>query len=142
MQVTVLIWSVFIVLMFVASSGDDTAESDPYSTRVVKFELKMRADRGKFINSATQKQLHRLGDGVSIALIKILGEADLVDPKNIKSFLPMIQDAFAYPDLIARDMDKKPTVTMVLLKYLGQTVTDTETQKEIQETMAFVKRHG
>jgi hypothetical protein len=102
----------------------------------------MRADRGKFINSATQKQLHRLGDGVSIALIKILGEADLVDPKNIKSFLPMIQDAFAYPDLIARDMDKKPTVTMVLLKYLGQTVTDTETQKEIQETMAFVKRHG
>jgi hypothetical protein len=77
---------------------------------------------------------------VSIALIKILGEEDLVDPKKVKSFLPMIQDAFAYPDLIVRDMDKKPTVTIVLLKYLVQNVTDSDAQKEIQRTLAFIKR--
>jgi hypothetical protein len=138
-QITALIWSVFIALMFVASGGDDTSEGDPYSTRVVQFELKMRADRVKFINAATQKQLHRLGDGVSIALIKILGEKDLVDPKKVKSFLPMIQEAFAYPDLIIKEMDKKPTVTIVLLKYLVQNVTDSDAQKEIQETMALIQ---
>jgi hypothetical protein len=63
----------------------------------------------------------RLGDSVSIALLRILDEQELVDPKTVQTFLPLIRDSFSYPPIIALQVDKKPKVTLFLLKYLDQT---------------------
>jgi hypothetical protein len=68
---------------------------DPYSIGVVKFELQMRSGKRKVIHGFSQKNLSRLGDGVSVAILKILDEHTLTDPETVRGFLP-------YPRLLCR----------------------------------------
>lgn len=121
-----------------ASFGKQSDEGDPYSLNTVQFELRMRSGGKRVTHSWTQKQLARIGDGVSIALIKILDERDLDNPQIVSDFLPIIRDSFAQPQLISEEVNKKPKVTLVLLRYLRQNVSNAQTQKDIEETIRFV----
>ena len=83
--------------------------------------------------------MHRLGDRAAVALIKILDEQSLVNAKTVNDFLPIIEDAFAAPQLIKREADKKPQVTMALLAYVSDNITDIGTKEKIRQTIDFIK---
>jgi hypothetical protein len=43
------------------------------------------------------------------------------------------------PEAISTDADKKPDVTLMLLKHLQQNITDVQTQHLIEDTIKFVQ---
>jgi hypothetical protein len=102
--------------------------------------LAMRSEGRTVIISVTQKQLARLGDGVSVAMLKILDQHELRDAQKVRDILPIIRDSFAEPQFIAVEADRKPKVTVFLLNYLLHNVSDTQVQQEIKETIEFVEK--
>jgi hypothetical protein len=129
-----------LVFTLVVSSKGQQESSDPYSMKVVAGALAMRSGGRTVIISVTQKQLSRLGDGVSIALLKILDQQELIDANRVRDYLPIIRDSFAEPQLISADVDRKPKVTLFLLSYLLRNIADGQVQHEIQQTIDFVEK--
>lgn len=112
-------------------------DSDTYSINTVKFLIK---ERNLGLESGFgSKSKHRLGDKISIALMKIFSENDFRDTQKVKLLLPLIQSCFDYPGLIEVPEDKKPKVTLVFLSYLESLATDSLMKREINETINIVK---
>jgi hypothetical protein len=86
-----------------------------------------------------EKRLNRLGDRVSIALLKILEEEELDDPQKVKIFLPLIRTSFSFPSLILISEDRKPKVTLFFLKHLEGKTQDSKVKAEISQLIKFVK---
>jgi hypothetical protein len=85
-----------------------------------------------------EKQLQRRGDAVSVALLKILDDRDLKEDRTVEAVLDLVRQAFSSPKLISLEEDKKPKVTMFLLKYLQRSISDAKTLQDIEETVRFV----
>jgi hypothetical protein len=124
------------MLCFPASTIGQSEEADPYSVKLVQAALKTRS--GGLIIAKVQTHLARMGDGVSIALVKIFTEAELEDPQTVEAFLPIIRESFSQPQFISVDIDKKPMVTLFLLKQLKRNITSAQTDGDIEETIKFV----
>jgi hypothetical protein len=90
-----------------------------------------------FSSGFSEKQSDKLGDRVSIALLKIFKNSELEDAENIRRFLPIIRSAFLYPALVPSQF-RKPKVTITLLARLEGKVTDVELKHEISEVRSFV----
>lgn len=138
MQIAFL--SCCLLTIFAISVAGQSGDTDPYSVNVVRNALNERTGEQKVIHSWSQKHLSRLGDGVSVALIKILEEGELVDPHTVSAFLPIIRDSFAEPAFIEREDNRRPKVTVVLLRYLSQNVSDAQAELDIQHTQEYVKQ--
>lgn len=126
----------FGILCFPASTIGQSEEADPYSVKLVQAALRTRSEG--LIIAKVQTHLARMGDGVSIALLKIFSEAELEDPQTVQAFLPIIRESFSQPQFISVDTDKKPMVTLFLLKQLKRNITDARTDGYIEETIKFV----
>jgi hypothetical protein len=122
----------FFPLLSVSQSED----ADPYSLQLVRTAMQTRS-KGVII-AKVQTHIARMGDRVSIALIKDLNETDLVDPRKVEEFLPIIRDCFSQPRQIQLEMDKKPKVTLFLLRYVRQNVYDPQVQRDLDQTIRFV----
>jgi hypothetical protein len=114
-------------------------ETDPYGVNTVEASLQTRSNGQGLILSITEKRLVRLGDRVSIALLKMSDSRDLSDAQRVRDFLPIVRDAFLHPELITFEADRKPQVTLFLLDYLRRNVPDSQVQSDIQQTVEFVK---
>lgn len=123
-----------IVLIF--SNGVAQVKDDIYSIQLVKDLLNYPAQIGA---GFSEKQVNRLGDRVSIALLKILDEQDLRNPQQMRKFLPLIRSAFLAPQIITIAEDKKPAVTLFLLGYLEANVQDGNLKNEIAQLMRSIK---
>jgi hypothetical protein len=126
-------------LPLISLLGARSEDPDPDSLRAVSFELKMNSGGRRVVHGWSQKHLARLGDRVSIALLKILGDQDLEDPATVMDFLPIIRTSFSTPQFISIESDRKPRVTLFLLQHLEQTVHDPAVRQEIRQTAEFVK---
>ena len=126
----------FGILCFPTSTIGQSEEADPYSIKLVQAALRTRS-RGLVIAKA-QTHLTRMGDGVSIALLKIFSQAELEDPHTVEAFLPIIRDSFSEPEFISVDIDKKPMVTLFLLRQLQRNINDAQTDVDIEVTIKFV----
>jgi hypothetical protein len=115
---------------------------DPYSITFVQnnFKSAMALPGGKF--GSAVKDFQRLGDGVSIAILKILEEQDMKNPKSVEACLSLIRDSFSYPPIISINVNKKPKVTMFLLNYLRQSALDPQIQRDIQQTIEYVQHQA
>lgn len=89
--------------------------------------------------SFTEKHINRLGDSVSIALLKIYDAEALQNPKNIKNYLPIIRAAFTSPKIIELIENRKPEVTIFLLTYLEGRVKDENLKTQISDVIKFIK---
>jgi hypothetical protein len=125
-----------VSLLFAAAATGQSDEADPYSISFVQTTLKLHAQGARI--SVDEKNIPRLGDRVSIALIKIFTGPELSKPETIRAFLPLIQQSFSEPQFILRDVDKKPQVTLLLLNYLQQNAADTQTHQDIEKTIRFI----
>lgn len=123
-----------VILSF--SNGVAQVREDSYSIQLVKNLLQYPAQLGA---GFSEKQVNRLGDKVSIALLKILDEQALSNPQQIRKFLPLIHTAFLAPQIITIAEDKKPAVTLFLLRYLEANAQDGNLKNEIAQLMGFIK---
>lgn len=138
MRIVILACCFFLALA--VPLGGQSGDDDPYSINVVRNALTSRLGGQKVVHSWSQKHLSRLGDGASVALLKILDQHDLIDPQTVRDFLPIIRDSFAEPGFIYLEADKSPKVTFFLLNYLGQNVSEVQAQHAIQQTVEYVKQ--
>ena len=103
--------------------------------------------RGVFETSGTQlgiswieKRIWPLGDGVSVAVMKIMDSNKLTEPGNCMVYLRLVRVAFFLPRAIARDENKDPNVTLFLLAYLKEKESqNTALEKEIESTELYVR---
>lgn len=123
-------------ILFAGESNVKSKNEDTYSIEIVK--LLLQRTQGVAVG-AIEKQKHRLGDRVSIALIKLLDEEALRNGSEVGRYLPIIREAFSRPQLISHEEDRNPQVTLLLLRYLQAEVNDPTLRQEISDTIKFVK---
>ena len=132
MRILLAICSIAIVLSTCAAQVGD----DSYSIDLVRKLLQSPVLQASGFG---EKQMNRLGDRVSIALIKILNEKDLSNPEEIRKILPLIRGAFVAPQIITIPEDKNPAVTVLLLGHLGAIAQDGVLRKEIADLREFIE---
>jgi hypothetical protein len=57
-----------------------------------------------------------MGDAAAIGLIKTVTLDGLRSPENMNACISIIEDSFNSPDLIEVEVDRRPDVSMLLLK--------------------------
>lgn len=134
----ILVISFGLFLSTAIIANQDQAELDPYSVRFVDTTLKARSD-GMLI-AKSQTHLARMGDGVSIALLKILNSDQLKDPQRMKVLLSIIHDGFSQPQSIKNVTDRKPQVTVFFLSHIRNDIPDPQIRRDIDATITFVER--
>ena len=126
-----------VLLTFAIPLSVQLDEADPYSVEFVRSALRLHSQGIYF--SVVEKNIPRRGDQISIALLKIFTDNELSTPEIVRSFLPLIRQSFSQPEAISMDIDKKPRVALFLLNYLQRNISDTQTQRDIEETIRFVQ---
>ena len=106
----------------------------PYVTWVFNFMHRTN------VNSIEMKQLWRLaelGDGASIATLKIYDKDDLIKPENAANYLVVVRNAFSDKNHVLNKSDSGPKVTLFLLSYLEEKET---TEPLIEKSITYLKR--
>ena len=80
------------------------------------------------------KANNRLGDKIGAAVIKIYSGNPCIGQITF-AFLPVIQEAFKYPEMIQNSSDKNPRVTIALLHRLQKRIKDHFLHLEITRTL-------
>jgi hypothetical protein len=124
--------------VYSAPAHGQQQQQDPYAIQLIQGALKTALSQPGVNTSFVEKQLQRRGDAVSVALLKILDERDLTEVRTAEAVLDLVRQAFSSPKLISLEEDKKPKVTMFLLKYLQRSISETRTRKDIEETINFL----
>ena len=135
-------WSGFasaLVLLIIAAvpPGQEGEGTDPYSVNLVRVAVKLGSQRvtvGK-----VQTHVLRLGDAVSVAVLKAFSPSELADPATVRSILPVIALAFERPDLISRDEDREPRVTEFFLTHLESDANDVALKAEIARVREAIR---
>ena len=135
-KVRILILICLIGALLPLPARGQSEEADQYSISLVQRALKLHQQGARV--SFVEKRIPRLGDQVSIALMKIFTDRELSDPKTLELILPLVREAFSQPQFISVDIDRRPSVTLFFLKYLHQTVPDLKAQDDIAQTVRFV----
>jgi hypothetical protein len=117
------------------SQGSTTPRKDR-DPSVLTVESLLQQPSG-FSTGFSEKSSARLGDRVSIAVLKIFKNNELEDAENIRKFLPIIRSAFLYPADVPAQY-RKPKITLPLLTRLERKVTDVELKHQISEVARFV----
>jgi len=112
------------------------AAEDGYSIPIVTNLLKSQTGLS---TGFSEKQVNRLGDRVSIALLKILEETDFKDAQKVKSILPLIKASFLFPELIKYREDRNPKVTLFMLQKIESDIEDDKLKSDITELIEFIK---
>ncbi len=94
-----------------------------------------------FSTGWTEKQNHRLGDRVGAAIQQIYQGKSLYKADHIRTFLPVMEEAFKYPDLIENPEDKTPIISVALLRRLKGGVKDHFLNMEITKTLNVIQFH-
>jgi hypothetical protein len=130
-----------ILLLFSSVFAQDKVDGqDEYtaSIRLVKTYIELRTSGISL--SAVNRRIARLGDGVSIALLKIYDADALESPENIQKYLPTVRDAFSAPNRIQLSENRKPDVTIFLLKHLERKIEGENLKVQISNVIEFVKQ--
>ncbi len=82
-----------------------------------------------------EKSNYGRGDKIGVAIPRIYKGKKLYNADNIRTFLPVIQDSFAYRSAIDLESDRHPKVAIALLKRLKARIKDHFLNREITNTL-------
>jgi hypothetical protein len=139
MRILILICCLFLTASFAfAQNRTEETDGDTYSVRFIRDAVK----NPNFVLgvSFTEKRINRMGDGISIALVKIYDVDELKNPQNIKNYLPLMEAAFVAPRIVTIAEDKNPKVTMFLLRFLQTEVSDAGLKAKIADTIKYIEK--
>jgi len=91
--------------------------------------------------SANTLGINQVGDGVSVATLKIFGLKELTDKETATAYLSVVRWAFSAPKKILLAADSEPKVTLSLLDFLKDKETaDVVLENSIESTKEFILR--
>jgi hypothetical protein len=88
--------------------------------------------------SFLEKTIYRSGDGIALGIARAFTQEELVDPDRVNRILSIIRLSFSQPKYIARDQDRTPAVTRLLLSFLEHRFADKTIKKKIVDTEIYV----
>ena len=125
------------LIIFTCSSSECLAQkNEDYDIPLIKRALREQGLGVSF--SFTEKLLNRLGDRVTIALLKTVDNQDLRNPEKLRQILRLVRQSFSSSHLIAVAEDKKPKVTLFFLTCLERETEDPRLRAEISELIKFI----
>jgi hypothetical protein len=128
------LWVVWIALLLAPPIGYGFQDREDYSLEQVKGILGLPVS-----SSAVEKVLNRLGDRVSIALMKIYSQQELENPEKVRRYLPMIVTAFQALSIVPVD-DREPRITLPLLKSVEPQLQDPQLRADVLKAEEAVQR--
>jgi len=84
---------------------------DPYSITLVMNNLRIAEripETGLAALGPILSSFQRLGDGASIALLKILDDKEIHDPTTVHAALYLIRQSFSHTPIISLETNKNP----------------------------------
>jgi hypothetical protein len=134
------VYLVLLLIILMPCGGSSQNKLDPQKgdaplIRDVKFLL--RQPQG-ISTGFSDKKSNRLGDSISVALLKIFTEEELRNPQIVSKFLPIIRASFLSPNLIP-PKNRSPKFTLPLLIRLEKTTDDARLKREISDLMRFIR---
>jgi hypothetical protein len=98
--------------------------SDPYSVSFVNSALQFIQKGGSSVEGKKYTHLSpslpQLGDGVSVAVLKIHDRNELIKPENANAYLTAVRLAFSDRNRVSDKSDREPRVTLLVLDYLEE----------------------
>lgn len=88
--------------------------------------------------SFLEKTVYRSGDGIALGIARAFTQEELLDPGRLSRILSIIRLSFSQPKYIARDQDRTPAVTRLLLSFLEHQCTDKKLKESIVDTEIYV----
>jgi hypothetical protein len=132
-----VLWSIVLVVSTSSASLAQGTECGNECVRTVRVILN-ESYQG-YSSGFVEKANNRLGDKVGVALLKIYPGKAMYEPDNIRTFLPVIDAAFKYPDMIRDPQDRHANVTLPLLHRLQNKIKDHFLHQEITKTVNAVE---
>ena len=101
------------------------ARTDPYSLSFVKSAFESFSSKGVFGGQIHQFNnnspgLPQLGDGVSIAVLKLYGLDELIIPEKTRTYLMLVVFSFSDRNRVLEKSDQEPRITSVVLDYIQE----------------------
>ncbi len=84
----------------------------------------------------TEKQNARLGDNVAVALLKLYSREELINPDNVRLYLPVIRNSFPHFRSGEKPCHRNPKVTLFLLQWLKGELEDRQLKEEVSQLIA------
>jgi hypothetical protein len=128
-------------LLFIFCVGAEGLAQQPSCDRACVQSVRglLQESYHGFSSGWGEKANNRLGDKVGVAILHIFKRKALYKPDNIRTFLPVIQQAFKYPDMIESTEDRNPRVTTALLRRLKRKIKDHFLNLEITRALNLVQ---
>jgi hypothetical protein len=111
---------VMLVLMTYAAFGQECSNDAFVSFCETKAAV-LRLLSYPAYTGSDEKVLNRAGDMAALAVIRSVSTEDLNSPEKARQILLILNLAFAAPQLIATNTDRRPTAAMLLLDHLSKT---------------------
>jgi hypothetical protein len=110
------------------------------NTRQLRVIIGERRDG--YASGISDKLNSRLGDNVSVGLLKLYSEEDLKKKENIELYLPIVRAAFPAAGTQDQACKCSPKVTMFLLRWLSKETIDSSLNREIEKTINYVQEQS
>jgi hypothetical protein len=95
-----------------------------------------------YVTPMAWQNVQMLGDGTSVGVLKAVSPKDLTKPEFVNAYLQVIRIVFSEPKWAVCPEDKTPAVTLFLLDYLREKVTDEELKRQIDSTREYVVKQA
>jgi len=117
--------------------SDTSAVQDCYDAKLVRswVELPPWIAQG---DSFLEKAIYRSGDRIALGIVHAFGRKELLEPDRLSRVLSIIRLSFSQPKYIARDEDRDPVVSMLLLSLLEHECEDKTAKQNIVDTEVYV----
>src|SRR5437667_3267686 len=138
-QIGMLFLSLVITALALRAQNTSNCADDVDTNDIALINSELQMQEGMF-SSTRAKGLPRMGDRVSITLLRTMETKDVRDPEKSSRILGLIHDAFSSPKLITTQAAQHPKVTLLLLDYMSEKLQDPKQIEAISNTRNFVKQ--
>ena len=110
---------IFVLLAYTAFAQE--CATDEFGSFCVTKAAVLRVLSYPAYTGSDEKVLNRAGDMAALAVIRSLSMEDLNSPEKARQILLILNLAFAAPQLITANTNRRPTAAMLLLDHLSST---------------------
>jgi hypothetical protein len=111
---------VAILAMICSSCARRVASGEPDSFQMIQSAV-VRLLHYPSYSAADERTLNHAGDMAALAVIRNVAVEEMKSPEKERQILLVLSLAFEAPQMIANDMDRRPTAALLLLDHLQAT---------------------
>ena len=131
-------WALLLAVMLFASPTLAWCQSaDSLDAQAIVHRALVQIAKGAY-NAENEKQVRRLGDAAAVAFTKEIGNRQ-VKWTDIENYLFLVHEAFATPEAIQNQRDRKPKTSLFVLRSFDSLPVANELKRSIADTMNYLE---